>query len=275
MLEVKVKDFDLKATITCGQIFRYQEEFDGSYTVILFDRVVNLKKDKDILYIDSNNNKNLKDVVFNFLDLNTDYNIINNILIKNDSNMKELVKDCKGLKMINSYPLETIISYVISQNNRVPNIKKSLNLICEKFGKKVLFRDIEYYLFPTIDKLKLISIDEFKEFKTGFRAPYLKNIINTISNDKDYLESFYNMDTKSSLEKLIKEKGIGIKVASCILLFAYHKLDVFPVDTWVKKYMKDTYNIEGMNNIVSFSKEKYKDYSAIAVQYMFNSKRNK
>ena len=275
MLKIEdVKNFDLKSTITCGQIFRYIEEDDNSFTVILFDRVVNIKQNDKTLYVEASNYDNLKDILFKFLDLYNDYERINKELLKNDMKIKELIKDSTGFKIINSYPLETIISYVISQNNRVPNIQKSLNMICEKYGNKVIFNNKEYFLFPTIEKLKNISEEEFKKFKTGFRASYLKGVIETISNDDKYLESFNDMDTKSSLEILMKEKGIGLKVASCILLFGYHKFDVFPIDTWVKKYMKDTYDIDGINNIAKFAKDKYGVYSAVAVQYMYNSKRN-
>ena len=74
---------------------------------------------------------------------------------------------------------------------------------------------------------------------------------------------------------LISFKGIGMKVASCILLFAYQKFDVYPIDTWVKKFMKEDYNIEGEKNIKEFAFNTYKEYSGLAIQYMFNYKRNK
>ena len=83
------------------------------------------------------------------------------------------------------------------------------------------------------------------------------------------------MNSKDALNYLISFKGIGNKVASCILLFAYQKFDVYPIDTWVKKFMKDDYNIEGEKNIRDFTYNTYKEYSGLAIQYMFNYKRNK
>ena len=82
------------------------------------------------------------------------------------------------------------------------------------------------------------------------------------------------MNSNAALNYLISFKGIGMKVASCILLFAYHKFDVYPIDTWVKKYMLDNFNIEGEKNIREYTKKTYKEYSGLAIQYMFNSKRN-
>ena len=85
----------------------------------------------------------------------------------------------------------------------------------------------------------------------------------------------YNMNSIDSLTYLTNFKGIGNKVASCILLFAYQKFDVYPIDTWVKKFMKEDYNIEGENLIRAFTSNTYKEYSGLAIQYMFNYKRNK
>lgn len=262
---IKIENnFDLDNTITCGQIFRY-EEIKNGYIVILKDRVISLIKDGNYILIESNNEDNLKEIVYDYLDLNTDYNEIINILNEKDSKLK-----CnKGLKMIHQYPLETIISYIISQNNRVPSIAKSLNLISE-YGKKVKFKDKEYYLFPDLETLKKLSIEDFRNCKVGFRDKYLYGIVNS---DLD-IDKINDMNSNDALKYLMSYKGIGMKVASCILLFAYKRYDVFPIDTWVKKYMKDEYNIVGEENIRKFAKEKYNIYSALAIQYMFNSKRN-
>ncbi len=258
-------NFDLDNTITCGQIFRY-EIIDNGYIVILKDRVVSLIKDENYILVESNKEDNLKDIIYDYLDLNTDYNKIVDDLNKMDNKLK-----CnRGLKMIHQYPLETIISYIISQNNRVPSITKSLNLISEQYGEKVIFKDKEYYLFPSLEVLKKLSIDDFRNCKVGFRDKYLYKIVNSNLD----IDKIYNMNSLEALDYLMDFNGIGMKVASCILLFAYKKYDVFPIDTWVKKYMKDEYNIEGEKNIKKFAKERYGNYSGLAIQYMFNSKRN-
>ena len=83
------------------------------------------------------------------------------------------------------------------------------------------------------------------------------------------------MNSADALDYLMSTKGIGEKVASCILLFSYCRLDVFPIDTWVKKFMKEKYNIEGVNNIRKFTEEKFGKYSGLVIQYMFHYKRNK
>lgn len=274
MLKLK-NNFDLKATITCGQIFRFFTEDDGSYTVIIKDRVINLKEDKDYIIVESSKEDNLKEIIYDYFDLNRDYEMIEKNILECDKKLEDALMFSKGLKMIHQDPFETIIAYIISQNNRVPSIAKALNLLSLNYGEKIVFKDKEYYLFPSIDKLKTISTLDFRNCKVGFRDKYLYEIMRSIENNLLDINCIYNMNSDDALKYLMSFKGIGNKVASCILLFAYQKFDVYPIDTWVKKYMKEDYNIEGEKNIKKFTYETYKEYSGLAIQYMFNYKRNK
>ena len=276
MLQINnINCLDLDNTITCGQIFRYIKEEDNSYTVLLNDRIVNLKYENGTLYVTSNDYNNLEIIIREYLDLDRDYLKIINSIKKLDNNLSKSLDNSVGLKMIKQYPLECIISYVISQNNSVRNIRNSLNLISEKYGEKVIFNNKIYYLFPTLDKLSKISSEEFRTFKVGFRDKYLVSVIKCIV-DKDLdINKIYDMNTDDALKYLMSFKGIGMKVASCILLFSYQKFDVFPVDTWVKKYMQDEYGIVGEDKIRDYARRTYKEYSGLAIQYMFNNKRNK
>ena len=269
-----IKNFDLDETVTCGQIFRFEKELDGSYTIILIDRVINVKYEDEVLIVESNNEEDLTNVVIKYFDLERDYSSINNILIEKDSSLKEIVDSCRGLKMINSYPFETIISYIISANNSVSSIKKSVDKISELYGQSCFFRGKQYCLFPTPEQLRDVTADDFRKCSVGFRDKYIEAMVRVVNNDIAYLDKFITMDTISSFELLQKEKGIGQKVASCILLFAYQKFDVFPIDTWVKKVMKDKYQIQGEKNIRTKAKAIYGEYSGIAIQYMFHYGRN-
>lgn len=272
---IKNVNINLKDTITCGQIFRYTILEDESYDVVLSDRVVNLKMINNDLYIKSNNNTNLKIIIRNYLDLDRNYDKLNKLLIKNDPSLKEIIDSCDGFKIINQPKFECVISYILSQNNGVPQITSALNNISKKYGKKVIFENKEYYLFPTLDKLQNVSIEDFRNLKTGFRDKYLYEFIQKLKNKEIDLEYIDTLNTDDAMNYFMNIKGIGQKVASCILLFSYSRLDVFPIDTWVKKFMKDSYNITNINEIKRFTKEKYGDYCALVIQYMFHYKRNK
>ena len=274
-MNIKVDNFNLKDTVTCGQIFRFTEEEDLSYTVVLSDRVVNLKLEDDTLIVDSNNMENIEKVIKDYFDLDFDYDTLNTKLIEIDSDNKIIIDACKGLKMINEPKVEVIISYILSSNNRVPQIRKALDNISERYGEKVIFRDKEYYLFPTVEKLKKVSIEEYRDCKAGFRDKYIYEMINKIDSGDFDINIIDNMDSIEAMEYLMKNNGIGEKVASCILLFGYHRFDVFPIDTWVKKYMKEKYNLEKVPEIRNFMKEKYDKNSGLIIQYIFNYSRNK
>lgn len=273
MIRIK-NNFDLKSTITCGQIFRYTED-NNTFTVVIKDRVLVLTIDGDEIIVESNKEDNLKEVVYDYFDLNRDYELIEKNIIEKDNKLSDALIFSRGLKMIHQDPFETLIAYIISQNNRVPSIANSLNLLSSNYGEKVTFKNKDYYLFPSLEKLETLSVEDFRKCKVGFRDKYLYEIIENIKNNNLDLDSIYNMDSDTSREYLMKFKGIGNKVASCILLFAYQKFDVYPIDTWVKKFMKEDYNIEGESNIREFTYNTYKEYSGLAIQYMFNYKRNK
>lgn len=276
MIKIKIeKPFKLNDTVTCGQIFRFFPLDDGSFDIIIKDRVINVYMEDNYLCVSSNKEENLKEVVMDYFDLNNDYDVMNEFLIKNDEKIKPAVEFSKGLMMIKQDPFETVMSYIISANNGVRGIASALNNIAKNYGKKVIFNNKEYFLFPQYKDLKDVSCEDYRNCKVGFRDKYLKSMVDKLNNNEIDLEEFYSLDTNVALDKFMQNVGIGPKVASCILLFAYQKYDVFPIDTWVKKVMKNDYEIEGEKNIREFATKTYGKYSGIAIQYLFNYGRNK
>lgn len=271
MLKLKIENLNIKSILTSGACFRYILESDGSITNILKDRVVNIKQENDNIYVKSNNYNNLKEIIYEYFDLNTNYEKINNELISNNDELKDIINKCKEYRILNQDSFEMCISYIISQNNNVKRISKSINEISKKYGKKVIFENKEYYLFPTYDQLKNLTTEEIRQFGVGFRDKYIRNFLNLYPNMKD----LNILSTKESLEELMKVKGIGLKVASCILLFGYKRLDVFPIDTWVKQYISSNYNIKNtQKDIEEFARNNFGKYSGLVIQYMFHSQRN-
>ena len=276
MIKIKInKPFKLDDTVTCGQIFRFYKQDDASYDIILKDRVINVYMEDNYLCVSSNNEENLEKIITNYFDLDNNYDAVNEYLKKQDSKLSDAINFSKGLMMIKQDPFETIIEYIISANNGVAQIANALNNIAIKYGKKVLFNNKEYYLFPQYKDLKDVSIEDLRECKVGFRDKYLKSIIDKLNNNEIDINEYYDLSTYDALNKLMENNGIGPKVASCILLFAYQKYDVFPIDTWVKKVMKNDYGIIGEKNIREFAIKTYGKYSGIAIQYLFNYGRNK
>ena len=269
-MKIKVKDFDLKSSLMSGACFRIIEESDGSFTNIIKDRIVNIKQEGNTLIIKANNYDNLKEIILEYFDLNRDYKKINLELSK-DEIMKEIVKSCNNYRILNQDSFEMCISYIISQNNNVKRISKSIEKLCSKYGKKVFFENKEYYLFPIYDELKNVSTLEFKELGVGFRDKYIRDFLDKYESLRD----INILDTNDALKELMTVKGIGMKVASCILLFGYKRLDVFPIDNWVKQFISEHYGIKNdQKTIEKFTREKFKEYSGLAIQYMYHYESN-
>jgi len=141
--------------------------------------------------------------------------------------------------------------------------------------KQVIFNNKTFHLFPTINELKSLTKDDFKSCLVGFRDKYLCNIVKEVVNGNLNLDKIEKMDTKTAINYLMSFPGIGKKVSSCILFFAYSRFDAFPIDRWVERVLKEEYNLNKIVNMEEFANKKYGEYSALALQYMYNFRRNK
>lgn len=276
MIKINKKDINLYDTIFSGQTFRITLENDKSITIVLFDRVVNIKEVGNYLIIDSNKMLNLKSFITEYLDLNRNYNEINKYIISIDDNLKKEIKKCEGYKILKQNKFEMYITYIISQNNNVKRITSIVNKMSQKYGEKVIFRNKEYYLFPTYENLKDLTKEDFRNLGLGFRDEYLVNALNKIKENNKFLDDLDKLSTESAIRELMSIKGIGLKVASCIMLFGYSRLDTFPIDTWVRKYVSKNYNINDDIKVISkYMKNKYNQYSGLVIQYFYHTERNK
>ncbi len=272
-MKIKKNDIDLDSTLMSGQAFRITKEQDNSYTCILTDRVVNIKEDNHFLIVNSNKEENLEMVVKYYLDYGRDYSLINEILSISDVFYGGVPV---GYKVLKQDKFEMYISYIISQNNNVKRISSTINKISEKYGEKVEFNNKTYYLFPKMSDMINLTKDDLKEFNLGFRDEYVYNALTVLKENPFYLEELDMLNTDDALKSLMKIKGIGLKVASCILMFGYARFDTFPIDTWVKKYVSEKLGIKDDIKVISkYMKEFFNEYSGLAIQYMYHINRNR
>lgn len=283
-LIIDVDTFNLKYTLECGQCFRWQKISNQEYIGIIKDRVLRIVQEGNKLKVYSNKIENLEEVVRNYFDLNTDYKKIEADIVKVDNNVKKAVNNTTGLRILKQDFLEMLLSYIISANNNIPRISKSVNLISKRYGKKVIFENKEYYLFPTLDELRNVTKDEYRECMVGFRDKYLYETVNKlifdIENNKLNIENLYNYDTKELESYLLDFKGVGQKVCDCILLFAFSRFEVFPIDVWVERvmsvlYFKSSNKILKKKDILEYAKNNFANYSGIIQQHLFYNMREK
>lgn len=276
-MEIKAYDINLYDTLFSGECFRMKKEDDGSFTVIISDRVANIKDEYNgYLTLDSNNMENLDLVMERYLDLGRDYEIINYIISSKCEVLKKNIHLCEGYKILNQDKFEMLITYIISQNNNVKRINLIVDRISKKYGEKVIFRGDEYYLFPTYEAIKDITIEELRDLGLGFRDKYVRNALDKINEDPMFLEKLDLMSTEEALKSLTSIKGIGTKVASCILMFSYGRFDTYPIDTWVRHFVSKNFNVkDDIKSISKYMKDVFGEYSGLAIQYFYHIERNK
>lgn len=273
--------FELKDIFECGQCFRFNKQEDESYTGVVGNNVINVKKVDNEVHIKSVGQDNLEELVVNYFDLNRDYEQIKDKLSKIDENMQKSISYGKGIRILNQDLWETIISFIISANNNIPRIKGIIDRMSERYGKKIIFEGKEYYTFPTIDGLSKASVENLRALGLGFRDVRVYETTKMIKNKEVDLEQLKNeKDFNKVRNTLLTLPGVGPKVADCILLFSTLKRwEAFPIDVWVRRVMNELYiknpdeTKVKKEEIEKIAYEKFGNLAGIAQQYLFYWKR--
>lgn len=255
--------FNIEHILECGQIFTY-EKLENNYIVYSQDKKAIIIENADKYIIKTS------DVIYfkNFFDLETDYEKIK--LSLSDFNfLKPMLKYGYGIRILKQSLIETTIGFIISANNNIGRIKKSMAFIRKNAGTKI----DDFYAFPTLKQLRQCDEEFFISAGAGYRAKQIVEAIKEMTTIN--LESLRNLPSQELKRELVKMKGIGSKVADCILLFGYNRHDVFPVDTWIAKIYREYFNIKEENRDKMRAEliNTFKNLSGYAQQYMFFYKR--
>ncbi|WP_025640865.1 DNA-3-methyladenine glycosylase family protein [Schnuerera ultunensis] len=265
-------DFEPKHIFECGQAFRWHVEEDDSYTAIHKSKVINVKRDgKDIIFSNTNM-EDFENIWYDYFDLGRDYGEIKKELSK-DPILNEAIKFGEGIRILNQEPYETTISFIISANNQIPRIKRSIELISQKYGESIgSYNGKEYFSFPSSEILASIDEKELEDnCKVGYRAKYIVNTSKMIKNKEIDLDKLFQLPTETAKEILMRLPGVGPKVSNCILLFSLNKNEAFPVDVWVKRIMESLYFKENTSTkkISAYAEENFGSLGGFAQQYLF------
>ena len=280
--EIKnIKSFELADIFDCGQCFRWNKQEDGSYTGIFKGNVMNVQKQGDTVIIKGMCTGDIKEIVEEYFDLNRDYEKLKEELSKIDNNIKVSIEYGKGIRILNQDLWEMIISYIISANNNIPRIKGIIERMSKKYGKEIEWNGEKYYTFPTIEELKDVTVEDYRNLGTGFRDIRLYETVQMISDGKIKLDELQkNPDTHEVREQLLTLSGVGPKVADCILLFSTLKrFEVFPIDVWVRRVMNELYiknedeTKVNKKEIEKIAQDKFGNLAGLAQQYLFYWKR--
>ncbi|MCL2776128.1 MAG: hypothetical protein FWD71_22730 [Oscillospiraceae bacterium] len=261
-----LEHFNLSDIFDCGQCFRFNKinkaGEDDDFEGVAFGKYLRAFQKDNKIYFETNL-EDFNNIWRDFFDLDRDYKKIFNTLRQQDEILKKASDFCPGVRILKQEPFECLISFIFSQQNNIPRIKRIIERLCENFGEPVLYKDSTYYSFPSPEKIASLTLEELDVLKSGFRAEYILDAAKKIVSGEINLKSVYNMTTKDGAEYLKQIRGVGDKIAACVMLFAYNKLDSFPIDVWIKRVLEKYYPAD-------FSPQNgFGEYAGIANEYLY------
>ena len=273
-----VQSFEPVHIFECGQCFRWNKQENNSYTGIVKNNVINVKKENERVIFIGNCNEDIKTICIDYFDLNKNYENIKTELSKIDNYLANSIKYGNGIRILHQDLWETLISFIISANNNIPRIKTIIERISKTYGNKLIFQDKEYYTFPTPEELANVTVQDFRNLGLGFRdVRVYETVQKTLRKEIDLEQLEKEKDAETLRNKLLEIPGVGPKVADCIMLFSLKKYEVFPVDVWVRRVISELYfeNVEQKPQIIQkFAKEQYGNLAGLAQQYLFYWRRD-
>ena len=241
-----------------GQCFRVTCGDDGTYRFITGQNVLFMSKKDDTKYEVSCDKNEWNKVWHPYFDLDTDYGSIRRGIPGNDRFLNTCADEGAGIRILDQDKWEMLISFIISQRKSIPAIRSCIEKICEAFGTPLQ----KLFSFPTPEALAKASEKDLQACGTGYRTSYIQDAAQKVASGELDLEKAAELPDEELFETLTSVRGVGTKVANCVMLFGYHRIGRAPVDTWILKVIDRKYN--GINPF-----DRYGDTAGIMQQYMF------
>lgn len=255
-ITIQNTNFDPKQTLFCGQCFRWVEN-NGAFSGIVAGKLIRVTPLGSEIIIES---EHPREFLESYFDLKTDYSRYITAFSA-DATLKAACEHSPGIRILRQEPFETLISFIISQNNNIPRISGIIGRLCESFGEPV-DDGAGAFSFPTAKRLRGVTPDDLAPLRAGFRARYIADAVSRVNSGEIDFSEIEALPLDPARDKLKKIVGVGDKVADCVLLFAFHKLDAFPKDVWVKRVLAEYYP-SGLPECV-------KGAEGVAQQYLFD-----
>src|SRR5438045_391562 len=240
-LLIPVRDYDLAATLSSGQAFRWRF-IDGGWEGVIGRHWVRLKQVPDAIAAETAVPESDWRWLMHYLQTEMDLDAILRTF-PDDEPMRASVGHCRGLRLLRQDPWECLASFVLSSTKQIVQIQQIVNLLCRRFGATLEIPPGHgpVHSFPTADRLAAAVEAELRACKMGFRAPNLLKTARVIAEGQINLDEISKLDVNAARETLIRLPGVGNKIANCVLLFAYGFQEAFPVDVWVMKALRQLY----------------------------------
>ncbi|MFH1181779.1 MAG: DNA glycosylase [Candidatus Woesearchaeota archaeon] len=260
MKNITARNFNLKATIESGQVFRW-EFVNGYYYIVVGDAILKLQQKGSKLFYETSKPFDVR----RYFCLDVPYAAIIRSISK-DAYVKKAVAANYGLRLIRQPAWECLASFICSSYSNIQRIRKNLNSIAEMFGRRISLGNYETFSFPPPQKIVSSGL---KKCGLGYRCSYLLETAEIVARNPKLLENIKKLPYEQAKQQLMGLPGVGAKVADCVLLFAYGKTEAFPVDVWVKRAMKH-YVSGSEKKIAEFARSYFGKYAGYAQQFLYH-----
>ena len=252
---VSESDLDLDETLDCGQAFRWKKipsDYCCTYTgAFVNDKLTVSQTDKGMFIFHDTDEKTFLEKWTGYFDFETDYSELKRCFSE-DETLSKACNYAGGIRLLRQDSWECLISFIISQNNNIPRIKGIIDRLCGHYDGE----------FPTIEELSRENADSLAYLRSGFRAKYLEDAAVKTASGEIELEKIAKMPIDDARKALKSIKGVGPKVAECVLLFGMYRTEAFPIDVWIKRVLAQYYP----DGFPAFAQKN----AGIAQQYLFH-----
>lgn len=273
---ISVTNYALAETLRSGQAFRWRETPAG-WEGVVGKCWVRLNPDPRGIRAEVAERAGDWSWLKDYLQTEVDLNQILATFPK-DAQMQRAVDECPGLRLLKQDPWECLASFILSSTKQIVQIRQIILLLCERFGERISSRSEPAYAFPSAETLASISEADLRCCKMGFRAPYLRATAQIVARGQIDLACLARLDVAGARAELMRLPGVGRKIADCVLLFAYHFQQAFPVDVWILKALRQLYFARrrpSPQRLVEFTQSYFGPNAGYAQQYLFHYMRTR
>ena len=270
-----ISDYNLDATLSSGQSFRWQKT-GKNWEGIIGQSWIRLKSDHRCIIAEAASPQHNWKWLKKYLQL--DFNLNQAIQsFPDDIPIQNALNASPGLRLLRQDYWETLASFILSATKQIVQIQQMVNLLSQRYGKQIAAEgDSPSFAFPTIEAIADCTETELRACKLGFRAPNLLAAARDILNNKINWQQIPLMDSIEAREELIKLRGVGQKIADCVLLFAGGHQHVFPIDVWIERALQRLYFTKSKpsaHKLRFFADTHFGPFAGLAQQYIFHHAR--
>lgn len=269
-LRMKIEPLDLAKTLGCGQTFRWRMLNDGSWRGPLRDQLVKLRSEGPYLLISAKpGRKDLADLVREHLRAEDDIAVIQRAIGRRDPVLSTGMRDLSGLRIVKIDEWECLVSFALATYANIPRISKMIETISCRYGELI---EDGCHRFPSAERLAAATEPQLRACGLGYRAGYVRALAKEL--DEERVDSMKSMKYEDLREELKELPGVGDKVADCVALFGFGKLEAFPIDVWMERALARLYHRRGTYlRLREFARERFGPYAGYAQEYLYYNER--